>query len=148
MARSTVRVAPMTNPNDWNQQIIAEFRANEGRVGGQFEGAPVLLLTTTGAKSGLPRTSPMMYLPDGERLVVFASKAGAPTNPDWYHNLVANPIVTVEVGTEKYEATATATAGGERDELYARQAELYPGFAEYEAKTTRVIPVVALTRTG
>jgi deazaflavin-dependent oxidoreductase (nitroreductase family) len=136
----------MTNPHDWNQQIIAEFRANDGRVGGQFDGAPVLLLTTTGAKTGKRHTTPMMYLADGERLVVFASKAGAPTNPDWFHNLVANPTVTVEVGTDEFEATATATAGGERETLFARQAALYPGFGEYQEKTTRVIPVVALSR--
>jgi deazaflavin-dependent oxidoreductase (nitroreductase family) len=136
----------MTDVNDWNAKIIAEFRANGGKVGGQFEGAPLLLLTTTGAKSGLARTSPMMYLPDGDRLVVFASKAGAPTNPDWYHNLVANPSATVEVGTETFDVDAQVTTGAERDELYARQAQLYPGFAEYESKTDRVIPVVALTR--
>ncbi len=136
----------MADVNDWNAQIIAEFRANDGKVGGQFDGAPLLLLTTTGAKSGLARTSPMMYLPDGDRLVVFASKAGAPTNPDWYHNLVANPSATVEVGTESFDVDAHITTGAERDELYARQATRYPGFAEYEAKTDRVIPVVALTR--
>ena len=136
----------MADVNDWNAKIIAEFRANGGKVGGQFEGAPLLLLTTTGAKSGLARTSPMMYLPDGDRLVVFASKAGAPTNPDWYHNLVANPSATVEVGSETFEVEAQVTTGAERDALYARQADLYPGFAEYEAKTDRVIPVVALTR--
>ena len=136
----------MPDVKDWNAQIIAEFRANGGKVGGQFDGAPLLLLTTTGAKSGLARTSPMMYLPDGDRLVVFASKAGAPTNPDWYHNLVANPSATVEVGTETFDVDAQVTTGAERDELYARQAKLYPGFAEYESKTDRVIPVVALTR--
>ncbi len=136
----------MPDVKDWNAQIIAEFRANGGKVGGQFDGAPLLLLTTTGAKSGLARTSPMMYLPDGDRLVVFASKAGAPTNPDWYHNVVANPSATVEVGTETFDVDAQVTTGAERDALYARQAKLYPGFAEYEAKTDRVIPVVALTR--
>ncbi len=136
----------MSDINDWNAQIIAEFRANDGKVGGQFDGAPLLLLTTTGAKSGLARTSPMMYLPDGDRLVVFASKAGAPTNPDWYHNLVANPSATVEVGTDSFDVDAHVTTGAERDQLYARQAALYPGFAEYESKTDRVIPVVALTR--
>jgi deazaflavin-dependent oxidoreductase (nitroreductase family) len=136
----------MSDVNDWNAQIIAEFRATGGKVGGQFDGAPLLLLTTTGGKSGLARTSPVMYLPDGDRLVVFASKAGAPTNPDWYHNLVANPSATVEVGTESFDVDAHITTGAERDELYARQATLYPGFAEYEAKTDRVIPVVALTR--
>ena len=92
--------------NDWNTRIIEEFRANDGRVGGQFAGAPVLLLTTTGAKTGRRYTNPVMYLPDGDRVVVFASKGGAPTNPDWYHNLVAHPRVTVELGTEQYEADA------------------------------------------
>jgi deazaflavin-dependent oxidoreductase (nitroreductase family) len=137
----------MSDYNDWNQKIIDEFRANEGKVGGQFEGAPVLLLTTTGAKSGKRHTTPMMYLAGDDALHVFASKAGAPTNPDWYHNLVANPTVTVEVGVDTYEATATPLAGEARDRIYQKQAELYPGFAEYQAKTTRVIPVVALTRT-
>jgi deazaflavin-dependent oxidoreductase (nitroreductase family) len=136
----------MPDVNDWNAKIIAEFRSNGGKVGGQFEGAPLLLLTTTGAKSGLARTNPMMYLPDGDRLVVFATKAGAPTNPDWYHNLAANPSATVEVGPESFDVDAHVTTGAERDELYARQAELYPGFAEYETRTDRVIPVVALTR--
>ena len=138
----------MTNPNDWNLKVIAEFRATEGRVGGPFEGAPVLLLTTTGAKTGKRRTTPMMYLPDGDQLIVFATKAGAPTNPDWFHNLVANPTVTVEVGAEEFEATATVTAGSDREALYARQVALYPGFAEYQEKTARVIPVVALSRTA
>jgi deazaflavin-dependent nitroreductase family protein len=132
--------------NDWNRVIIDEFRANAGKVGGQFAGAPLLLLTTTGAKSGQPRTNPMMYLADGERLVVFASKAGAPTNPDWYHNVVANPTATVEIGADRYEVKASVLAGEERDRLFARQAKLYPGFAEYAGKTTRTIPVVALQR--
>jgi deazaflavin-dependent oxidoreductase (nitroreductase family) len=136
----------MAEAKDWNRVITDEFRANEGKVGGQFEGAPLLLLTTTGAKSGLVRTHPMMYLPDGDRLVVFASKGGAPTNPAWYHNLVANPTVTVEVGADRYDAKATVLTGDERDHLFARQAELYPGFAEYQAKTARTIPVVALER--
>jgi deazaflavin-dependent oxidoreductase (nitroreductase family) len=136
----------MPDVKNWNQGIIEEFRANDGKVGGSFAGAPLLLLTTTGAKSGKPRTNPTMYLPDGDRLLVFASKAGAPTNPDWYHNLVANPIATVEVGNERYEVEATVITGDERDRIYARQAELYPGFAEYEEKTTRTIPVVALER--
>lgn len=134
--------------NDWNRQIIDEFRANEGRVGGQFEGAPVLLLTTTGAKSGLSRTSPMMYLAEGDRRFVFASKAGAPTNPDWFHNLKANPEVTVEMGTETFGARAEEVFGAERDRIYAEQARRYPGFAEYEEKTTRTIPVVELLRTA
>ena len=132
--------------NDWNTRIIEEFRANDGRVGGQFAGAPVLLLTTTGAKTGRRYTNPVMYLPDDDRVVVFASKGGAPTNPDWYHNLVAHPRVTVELGTEQYEADAAVITGEARNQLYARQAELYPGFAEYEAKTARTIPVIALQR--
>jgi deazaflavin-dependent oxidoreductase (nitroreductase family) len=136
----------MTNPNDWNQAIITEFRANGGKVGGQFAGAPLLLLTTTGAKSGQKRTNPVMYNTDGGRLLVFASKAGAPTNPDWYHNLVAHPEVTVEVGTETYPARATVLRGEERDRLFKRHAEQYPGFAEYQAKITRTIPVIALER--
>jgi deazaflavin-dependent oxidoreductase (nitroreductase family) len=135
----------MSSPNDWNASIIKEFRENAGKVGGQFDGAPLLLLTTTGARSGRKFTTPVMYLQDGERMVIFASKGGAPTNPDWYHNIVANPRVDVEVGTESLEADATVVEGAERDDLYARQAQLYPGFAEYEAKTSRKIPVVALT---
>jgi deazaflavin-dependent oxidoreductase (nitroreductase family) len=134
----------MTDANDWNRQIIEEFRANEGRVGGQFAGAPILLLTTTGARSGQPRTSPMMYLDDSGRRYVFASKAGAPTNPDWYHNLKANPAVTVEVGTDELRATAREVTGPERDRIYAHQSGLYPGFAEYQEKTDRTIPVVEL----
>jgi deazaflavin-dependent oxidoreductase (nitroreductase family) len=132
--------------NDLNTKIIEEFRANGGNVGGQFAGGPVLLLTTTGAETGRRHTTPTMYLPDGERLMVFASKGGAPTNPDWYHNIVAHPRVTVEVDTETYEADAVVLTGQERDQLYARQAQLYPGFAEYEAKTSRIIPVIALRR--
>jgi deazaflavin-dependent oxidoreductase (nitroreductase family) len=130
--------------NDFNQSIIDEFRANGGKVGGPFEGAPMLLLTTTGAKSGQRRTIPVVYLADGDRYVVFASKAGAPTNPDWYHNLVANPAVTVEVGSERVDADAVVLTGDERDQLFATQAERMPGFKDYQAKTTRVIPVVAL----
>ncbi len=138
----------MTNgsPNDWNQAVIAEFRANNGKVGGQFEGAPLLLLTTTGAKTGRRLTSPVMYNTDGDRLLIFASKAGAPANPAWYHNLVANPKVTLEVGAETFDATATVLHGEERDRLFARQAAQYPGFAEYQANTTRTIPVIALER--
>ena len=136
----------MSDVNDWNQKIIEEFRANGGRVGGQFAGAPLLLLTTTGAKTGRRLTTPVMYTDDGDRLLVYASKAGAPTNPAWYHNLVANPRVTVEVGNEQYDATATVITGEERDRLYERQGRQYPGFAEYQAKTSRTIPVVALRR--
>lgn len=133
-------------PGDWNAKIIEEFRVNHGRVGGQFAGAPLLLLTSTGAKSGRRHTTPVMYLPDGDRLIVFASKGGAPTNPDWYHNLVAHPRATVEVRDESFDVDAVAIAGGERNRIYARQAELYPGFADYQAKTARTIPVIALKR--
>jgi deazaflavin-dependent oxidoreductase (nitroreductase family) len=135
--------------DDWNTQIINEFRANSGQLGGNFEGAPMTLLTTTGAKSGQPRTAPMMYMADEsdpKRIFVFASKAGAPSNPDWYYNLRANPGVTVEVGAEKYEATAVEVTGAERDEIYAEQARRYPGFGGYQAATSRVIPVIALVR--
>ena len=125
-----------------NAALIDEFRASDGKVGGR----PVLLLTTTGAKSGRQFTLPLVYLPDGERLLIFASKGGWPTNPDWYHNLVANPTVTVEVGGDKYEATATVLAGEERDRLYQRQVEAMPMFGDYQQKTTRVIPVIALER--
>lgn len=136
----------MADYNDWNRQIIDEFHANEGKVGGPFKGASLLLLTTTGAKSGQRRTTPLAYLPDGKRMIIFASKAGAPTNPDWYHNLVAHPEVTVEAGTESFEATATVVTGEERDRLYAIQAERAPNFGEYQAKTSRLIPVIALER--
>jgi deazaflavin-dependent oxidoreductase (nitroreductase family) len=132
--------------DDWNQKIIDEFRANEGRVGGNFAGAPLLLLHTTGARSGAERVNPMMYLAEGDHKYVFASFAGRPENPAWYHNLVANPQVTVEAGGETYAATATVVTGGKRDAIYAEQASRFPGFAEYETMTTRVIPVVELTR--
>jgi deazaflavin-dependent oxidoreductase (nitroreductase family) len=136
----------MAEAKDWNTQVIEQFRANGGEVGGQFEGAPLLLLTTTGAKSGKRRVHPMMYLPEGDRLFVFASKAGAPTNPDWYHNLVAHPDASVEVGPDSYDVTATVLEGAERDRVFAEQARRYPGFAEYQAGTERIIPVVALVR--
>lgn len=132
--------------NDWNDQIIAEFRANEGRVGGPFEGAPMVILTSTGAKTGKPHTNPLMYLPDGERVVVFASMGGAPDDPQWFRNLVANPEATAEVGTEKFKVRAVVTEGEERDRLFEEQKKRYPQFAEYETKTTRTIPVVALER--
>lgn len=132
--------------NDFNQQVIEEFRANEGRVGGMFEGAPLVLLTTTGARSGNPVTSPMMYLPDGERVIVIASNAGADRHPAWYHNLLANPEATAEIGTETFTVKAEVVEDEERDRLYARMVEQAPGFAEYEARTSRRIPVVALRR--
>ncbi len=134
----------MVEANDFNGKIIEEFRAHEGKVGGGFEGAPLLLLTTTGAKTGAARVHPMMYLEEGGRRYVFASKAGAPTNPDWYVNLVAHPEVSVEIGTDTLAMRAIPVEGSERDRIYAEQARRYPGFAEYEAKTDRVIPVVAL----
>ena len=137
----------MTSATGWNAGVIEEFRANSGKLGGRFEGAPVLLLSTIGARSGKQRTNPLMFLADGDRWVVFASKGGAPTNPDWFHNLRANPNVTVELGSETLEAEAEIVEGPERDRLYARQAELYPGFGQYEHRTRRRIPVVALTRT-
>jgi deazaflavin-dependent oxidoreductase (nitroreductase family) len=135
-----------TDRNAFNRGIIEEFRANQGKVGGMFEGRPMMLLTTTGAKSGRRFVSPLVYLQDGDRMVIFATKAGAPTNPDWYHNLVANPQVTVEVGTETYEAKALVLTGAERDRLYAEQVKRIPQFGTYQENTTRVIPVVALER--
>jgi deazaflavin-dependent oxidoreductase (nitroreductase family) len=132
--------------NAWNKTIIEEFHAHDGKLGGNFEGAPVLLLHTTGAKSGAERINPMMYMKKDGRIFVFASKAGADTNPDWFHNLVATPSVTVELGTETFAATASPLGEDERTKIYAKQAELYPGFAEYQEKTSRVIPVVEIVR--
>lgn len=132
--------------NDWNQQIIAEFRANGGVVGGPFEGAPMVLVTHRGARTGTERTTPLVYLADGEDVVIFASKAGAPTNPDWFHNLVANPDATIEVGTETVPVRARVAQGDERDQLFERQKAASPQFAEYEKATDRVIPVVVLER--
>jgi deazaflavin-dependent oxidoreductase (nitroreductase family) len=131
---------------DYNAAIIEEFRANEGRVGGHWDGRDLLLLTTTGRKSGRPHTTPMVYTRDGDRLLVYASKGGAPKHPDWYLNLVADAHVTVEVGADRYDAIATPLEGEERDREYAAQAERVPTFAEYQQKTDRVIPVVALRR--
>jgi deazaflavin-dependent oxidoreductase (nitroreductase family) len=136
----------VTASMSWTQAHIDEFRANGGRLGGGFEGRPVLLLTTTGAKTARPHTTPTMYLLEDGRLYVFASKGGAPTHPDWYWNLLANPTVTVELGTERFHATARSLADGERDRVYARQSELYPQFAGYQTKTDRTIPVVELIR--
>ena len=133
--------------NEWNRQIIAEFRENEGRVGGPFEGAPMVLVTHKGAKTGTERTTPLMYLPNGDDIVIFASKAGAPTNPDWYHNLVANPEASTEVGTDTLTVRARVAEGAERDELWERQKTAYPQFQGYEDATDRVIPVVVLERT-
>jgi deazaflavin-dependent oxidoreductase (nitroreductase family) len=139
----------MSSMNDFNQGVIEEFRANQGKVGGGFEGAPVVLLHTTGAKSGSARLNPLVALPgeDGT-LYIFASAAGAPKHPDWYRNLVAHPDVQVEFGTETFDATATPVTGEERDRLYAEQVAIMPTFADYaeSAKATRIIPVIAVTR--
>ena len=134
--------------SDFNTPIIDEFRAKGGRLGGNFEGAPMLLLHSTGAKSGKERVNPMMYQVVGDDYAVFASKAGAPTNPDWYHNLVAHPDATVEIGTEMKPVRARVAAGAERTRIWEIQKERYPGFAEYERKTDREIPVVILERVG
>lgn len=133
---------------DFNQKVIEEFRANGGKVGRYFAGRPMMLLTTIGAKSGLPRTHPLVYTMDGESYVIIASKGGAPTNPDWYHNLLANPVATVEVGVETFQVRARLARGSERRRLYDAQAALMPAFADYEAKTTREIPVFVLERVG
>ena len=136
----------MADQSDFNKQIIEEFRANGGETSGVFKGRPLLLLTTTGAKSGESRTTPLVYTKDGDKVVVIASMGGAPKHPAWYLNLSANPGVTVELGTEKFEASASSAEGAERDRLYAKQAEMMPAFTEYEQKTTRRIPVVVLNR--
>ena len=130
--------------SDWNTAIIDEFRASGGNVGGNFAGAPLLLLHTTGARTGQERVNPMMYRKVGDHFAVFASKAGAPTNPDWFHNLMANPAVTAEIGTQTLPFRARVAAGAERDEIWTAQKADYPGFADYETKTTRQIPVVIL----
>ena len=133
--------------SDWNAGVIEEFRANGGKLGGGFEGAPMLLLHSTGARSGEERVHPVMYQQVGDDVAVFASKAGAPTNPDWFHNLVANPDATIEIGTETVPVRARVAEGEERERIWETQKERYPGFAEYEEKTDRVIPVVILERT-
>jgi deazaflavin-dependent oxidoreductase (nitroreductase family) len=132
--------------NDFNRNLIEEFRASGGKVTGQFANSPLMVLTTTGAKSGQPREAPLVYTTDGDRIVIIASKGGAPTHPDWYHNLIANPIVTVELPGETFQAQATIAAGAERRRLFDAQAALMPGFADYERNTTRQIPVVVLER--
>jgi deazaflavin-dependent oxidoreductase (nitroreductase family) len=131
---------------DWNQQIIEEFRANEGVMSGPFEGMPFLILHTTGRKTGKDVVTPLVYLPDGDRMVVFASAAGSPTHPQWFLNLEADPAVTVELGRETVPATATVITGEERDALYARQVEAMPQFGGYQEGNPRVIPAIALTR--
>jgi deazaflavin-dependent oxidoreductase (nitroreductase family) len=134
-----------TPPADFNAQVIEEFHANDGRVGGMFEGMTLLLLHHAGAKSGTSRINPLAYQPDGDRYVIFASKAGAPTNPDWYHNLKAHPDVKIEVGADTVDVLATEAEGEERERLYRAMVERAPQFAEYEQKTDRVIPVIVLT---
>ena len=137
----------MSDMKDFNAQVIEEFRANGGVVGGPFEGSPLILVHHVGAKSAAEYIAPLVYLADGDSYVIFASKGGAPSHPAWYHNLLAHPDVTVEVGTETLAATAREVTGDERDALYATQCELHPQFAEYAQKTEgiRTIPVVRLT---
>jgi deazaflavin-dependent oxidoreductase (nitroreductase family) len=138
----------MTDANDPNRKIIEEFRANDGIVGGMFEGLPLLLLHHVGAKSGTDRVNPLAYqrLAD-DSVAVFASKGGYPTNPDWFHNLVANPEVTVEVGTDRYPAKARVASGDERERIWSTQKKAFPQFAEYEGKVSREIPVIVLDKT-
>lgn len=136
----------MSEANERNQKIIAEFRANGGKVNGPFEGRTLLLLHTKGAKSKAERINPVAYVRDGERYVVIASKGGAPTNPDWYYNIVADPELTIEVGTEKFKVHATVSDEPERTRLYNKMVEMMPGFDDYRKKTTRKIPVIVLTR--
>jgi deazaflavin-dependent oxidoreductase (nitroreductase family) len=130
----------------FNENLIEEFRANSGKVGGQFAGAPLLLLTTRGVKSGQPRVAPLAYTKDGDRLVIIASKGGAPTHPDWFHNIRANPEVTVELGTESFPARAAIQGGAERQRLFEQMAAQMPGFADYQKNTTRQLPVIVLER--
>ena len=137
----------MSNLNDRNRGIIDEFRANGGKVGGPFAGATLVLLHTIGAKSHQERINPVACVRDSDRLVVIASKAGAPTHPDWYYNILANPRITVEIGTEQFQVDATVAEEPERTRLYSKMVSMMPGFADYERKTTRIIPVIILTRT-
>ena len=134
----------MSERDDWNRRIIEEFRANGGKVGQPFEGVPILLLHHLGAKTGTERVSPLAYRREGDAYVIFASKGGAPDNPDWFHNLKANPEVTIEVGTETAKVRARVAEGDERERIWSLQKTEFPGFAEYEQKTNRQIPVVVL----
>lgn len=136
----------MPDMNEFNKGVIEEFRKTGGKVGGQFAGAPMIIVTHTGAKSGKSYTTPLVYSKDGDRYVIIASKAGAPNNPSWYHNLKAHPSVTVEVGSEKFQARATVASGVERDRLFKQQADKMPFFNDYQKKTKRTIPVVVLER--
>jgi deazaflavin-dependent oxidoreductase (nitroreductase family) len=135
----------MSEVQDRNKKIIDEFRQNEGRVGGRFEGKTLLLLHTKGAKSGEERINPVAYVKDQDRWVVIASKGGAPTNPDWFYNVSANPLVSIEVGTERYKARAMVAEEPERTRLYNKMVEMMPGFDDYRRKTSRKIPVIVLT---
>ncbi len=137
----------MSQLNDFNQRIIEEFRASQGKVGGQFDNMPLLLLTTIGAKTGRALTKPLAYTTDGDRIVLIASFAGGPKNPAWFNNLVANPVVTIELGSERFQARAKVVTGEERQRLYDNQARQMPVFTDYQKKTTRQIPVVVLERT-
>ena len=137
-----------TSPNDFNAQVIEEFRANGGHVGGPLQNMPLLLLHHVGAKSGRGRINPLAYLREGDRYVIFASKAGAPTNPDWYHNLKAHPEVKIEVGSDTLKAVASEATGEERERLFNAQAERSPQFAEYQRNTERQIPVIVLMPAG
>jgi deazaflavin-dependent oxidoreductase (nitroreductase family) len=134
----------MSDHDDWNRKIIEEFRANQGRVGGPFEGASMVLLHHKGAKTGTERVTPLVYRQEGDAVVIFASKAGAPTNPDWFHNLKAHPDTTIEVGSETRAVRARVAEGDERERIWSAQKQAMPGFADYEAKTSRQIPVVVL----
>ena len=136
----------MNDSMDWNKAIIDEFRANGGQVGGYFAGKTLLLLHTVGAKSGQERINPVAYITDGDKLAIIASKGGAPSHPDWYYNILANPMISVEVASEKFQVQATVASEPERTRLYGKMVEMLPGFADYEQKTTRVIPVIILTR--
>jgi deazaflavin-dependent oxidoreductase (nitroreductase family) len=143
---SIQRIEPLSRPGDYNAQNIAEFRKNHGKVGGYFEGAPLLLLNTIGRRSNRLHVCPVMYLKDGERFLVFASKGGADKHPDWYFNLKAHPDFQIEIGDERIDIHADEVTGGERDALYNRQAALYPRFGDYQRKTKRIIPVIALSK--
>ncbi len=138
----------MSELNDFNQKVISEFRASQGKVGGQLAGMPLLLLTTTGAKSSRSITKPLAFSRDGDRIIIIASFAGGPKNPPWYHNLLANPVATVELGSDRFQVRAVVTGGEERQRLFDNQARLMPIFNEYKQKTTREIPVIALQRIG
>jgi len=137
-----------TDYNEFNRKLIEEYRENGGKVSGMFAGAPLLLLTTTGARSGQPRVAPLAYTTDNDRLVVIASKGGAPTHPDWFYNVRSNPDVTVELGAEAFPARATILQGAERQRLFDQMAAQMPNFAEYQRNTTRQIPVIVLERVG